>query len=290
MTTFLLAALALLAVTAIFLLPPLLRGRAPLRTGAAQRDTNLAILRDQLAELEREQQEGSLSGSDFEQARDELKRRILEETALAEQASQNADTAPSKGAALAVVLALVLGASAGYALLGNPMALDPAQRQAPQAGQAMSPEQIQAMVDKLAARMAENPDDEQGWVMLARSYKVLGRLEEAAQAYAKAEKLVATDPGLLTDYAETLAMASGKGLKGKPLQLVQQALKLDPEHGHALFLAGAAAMESGNRLAAADYWEKLLPQVEPGSELHTLLKDNIDKIRAEKKPGKTAKP
>lgn len=277
MITFILIAMLLLGLTALFLLPPLLRQHGSSNQPERQ-DTNLAILRDQLAELEREHQEGSLASADLAQAQDELKRRILEESSQAEQGSASGQ--PSRGAALVVVVLLVISGSAGYAWLGNPLALDPAQRVA-QASQApMSPEQIEAMVSSLAARMEENPDDEQGWVMLARSYKVMGRLEDASKAYARAEKLVASDPGLLTDYAEALAMSSGQGLKGKPLQLVEQALKLDPEHGHALFLAGAAALEAGNPAAAADYWEKVLPQVEPGSELHSLLQENINKIRA----------
>lgn len=292
MITFLIAALALLAVTALLLLPPLLR-RPQSDHGAgdatAQREVNQAILRDQLAELEQEQAEGSLESADFLQARDELKRRILEETASADAARQVGSNGPSRTAAIVTLLLLLAGASAGYALLGNPLALDPAQRQAQQQGPAMSPEQIQAMVEKLAARMEQNPDDEQGWVMLARSYKVMGRPADAAKAYAKGEKLVATDASLLADYAEVLAMSSETGIKGKPAQLVQQALKLDPNNGHALFLAGAAAMESGQPAQAADYWEKVLPQVDPGSELHTLLKDNIDKIRAQS-GGKSAKP
>ncbi len=291
MISFLLLALGLLALTALMLLPPLLRQRPlPTTSDIDQREANLAILRDQLNELEREKGEGSLSSADFEQARDELKRRILEETAQADAAQPQAGSAPSKTMAIAVVLTLVLSASFGYAFLGNPLALDPAQREARQEQPAMTPEQIQGMVAKLAARLEANPDDEEGWVMLARSYKVMNRPAEAAQAYSHAEKLVATDPALLADYAEALAQSSGQGLKGKPEQLVQKALKLDPNHGHSLFLAGAAALEAGNKAKAADYWEKVLPQVEPNSELYNLLKDNIDKFRAESKPGKTGKP
>ncbi len=287
MTTFILAALALLAVTALLLLPPLLRSRdRNASTQAAldeQREANLAILRTQLAELESEQQQGQLRPEEFQQAREELQRRILEESAAAEAAtSAQGDQRPSKPLAIGLLLLLALSGSLGYAWLGNPLALDPEQVQARPEAPAMSPEQIAGMVAKLAARMEENPDDEQGWVMLARSYKVMGRLEDAAKAYARAEKLVATDPSLLADYAEALAMSSGSGMKGKPAALVEQALKLDPEHGHALFLAGAAAMEAGKRQQAADYWEKVLPHVEPGSELHGLLSANIEKIRSEK--------
>jgi cytochrome c-type biogenesis protein CcmH len=143
----------------------------------------------------------------------------------------------------------------------------------------MSPEQINAMVAKLAERMQANPDDMQGWLMLARSYKTMGRYEDAAAAYGKAEKVIDDDPELLASYAETLAMASGKGLKGKPAQLIARALKLDPKQPHALFLAGAAAMEAGDKKQGIAYWEALLPQVEPGSEIDQLLRSGIDKMK-----------
>ncbi|WP_303783754.1 c-type cytochrome biogenesis protein CcmI [Azovibrio restrictus] len=287
MITFILAALALLAVTAFLLLPPLLRSRERNTSTQAslneQQEANLAILRTQLAELESEQQQGQIQPEDFQQAREELQRRILEESAAATAAAgAEGDQRPSRSLAIGLLVLLALSGSLGYAWLGTPLALNPEQVQARPDAQAMSPEQIAEMVNQLAARMEENPDDEQGWVMLARSYKVMGRLEDAARAYARAEKLVGTDPSLLADYAEALAMSSGSGMKGKPAALVDQALKLDPGHGHALFLAGAAAMEAGKRQQAADYWEKVLPQVEPGSELHKLLSANIEKIRSEK--------
>jgi cytochrome c-type biogenesis protein CcmH len=111
----------------------------------------------------------------------------------------------------------------------------------------------------------------------------MGRFEEAANAYSKAEKLVNEDPDLLAGYAETIAMASnGKGLKGKPMQLVERALKLDPKHPHSLFLAGAAAMEAGENKKGIAYWEALLPQVEPGSEIDQMLRSGIDKMKSGK--------
>jgi cytochrome c-type biogenesis protein CcmH len=144
----------------------------------------------------------------------------------------------------------------------------------------MTPEQIDAMVAKLADRMQANPDDMQGWLMLARSYKALGRYDEAVKAYARAEKVIDESPDLLASYAEAIAMANGKGLQGKPVKLIEKALKLDPEHGHSLFLAGAAAMEAGNNKKGIAYWEKLLPQVEPGSDIDQMLRGGIEKMKA----------
>ena len=103
--------------------------------------------------------------------------------------------------------------------------------------------------------------------------------EEAAEAYGKAEKMVNEDPDLLASYAETLAIANGKGLKGKPIQLIERALKLDPKHSHSLFLAGAAAMEAGENKKAIAYWETLLPAVEPGSEIDQMLRNGIEKMK-----------
>ncbi|MCK6411591.1 MAG: c-type cytochrome biogenesis protein CcmI [Azonexus sp.] len=277
MTQFALFAALLLAVVLAFLLPPLWLGlrRQP---AADRKATNLAIFRDQLAELEREQAEGTLAEADFAQARSELQKRLLEEVDRGEEENQTVSHAPTRKTALVLLIALPLLAVGGYTLLGNPRALDPTQTLA-QAK--LSPEEIDAMVEKLAAKVAANPDDMQGWLMLARSYKVLGRYQEAIKAYARAEKEVLKEPDLLASYAETIAMAGGnQGLQGKPAELVEKALKIDPKHGHSLFLAGAAAMERGDRKAAIGYWEALLPQVEPGSEIDQMLRSGIDKMKA----------
>ena len=80
--------------------------------------------------------------------------------------------------------------------------------------------------------------------------------------------------------AEALAMAGGEGLKGKPVKLIERALKVDPKNGHALFLAGAAAMEAGDAKRGVTYWEALLPLVEPDSELDKMLREGIEKMKA----------
>lgn len=279
MTQFFVFALLLVAVTAVFIVPPLWRSRTVTRVEADRKAANLAIFRDQLAELESEKAEGSLADADFEQARQELQRRLLEDVEPAGDAVAADGQAPSRKVAIALLLALPAFALLGYGLLGNPRALDPTQTVAPQR---MTQEQIEAMVARLAAKVQANPDDMKGWLMLARSYKSMGRYAEAAEAYGKAEKAIADDPDQLASYAETLAMAGDNGLKGKPTQLVEQALKIDPKHGHSLFLAGAAAMEAGDAKKGIAYWEALLPQVEPGSEIDQMLREGIDKMKQAK--------
>lgn len=279
MIQFVLFAVLLIALTLAILLPPLWSARRKPVPAAERKAANLVIFRDQLAELEREKREGTLAETDFDQAKRELQRRLLEEVDADAEAPAG-EAAPSRKVALFLVALLPLLSLGAYGLLGNLGALDPARTVAQKQ---MTPEQIAEMVGRLAARLEANPDDLQGWAMLARSYKTMGRYEEAAKAYGKAEKLVETDPELLASYAETLAMAAGKGLKGKPAQLIEKALKLDPNNAHSLFLAGAAAMEAGEAKKGIAYWEALLPQVEPDSEIDRMLRDGIAKMKQQLK-------
>lgn len=279
MTQFAIFATLLIVVVAAFILPPLWLGlRAP-KPRADRKEANLAIFRDQLAELERENTEGSLAAADFEQAKRELQRRLLEEIDPSAADGVAATHGPSRKMAITILLLLPVLGLLGYGMLGNPKALDPTQTAAPQQ---MTPEKINEMVASLAEKMKAKPDDMQGWLMLARSYKSLGRYDEAVQAFAKAEKAINDEPDLLASYAETIAMANGKGITGKPIQLVERALKIDPKHGHSLFLAGAAAMEAGDNKKGIVYWEALLEQVEPGSEIDQMLRSGIEKMKAGK--------
>lgn len=278
MTLFAIFAALLLALVIALILPPLWLGIRSNEPMTNRKATNLVIFRDQLAELEREKNKGTLADSEFEPAKRELQRRLLEEVEpdTAAALATPAIAGSSRKTAIALLLLMPTLALLGYTLLGNTKALDPSQTAAPQP---MTQEQITGMVEKLAERMQANPDDLKGWLMLARSYKTMGRYAEAVEAYGKAEKLVNADPDLLASYAETVAMANGQGLQGKPRELALRALKLDAKHPHALFLAGAAALEAGDNKQGIAYWETLLPEVEPGSEIDQMLRSGIEKMQ-----------
>ena len=270
MTAFILAsALLVLVILAILILP---LWRAPRASSAIdRRQANLDIFRDQLSELERDRSTGSLVEADFEQAKSELQRRLLEEVQLEAVAQQGSG---GRKTALALLIVIPLAATLGYVMLGKPEALEPQQTQAQ-----VSPQQIEAMLVKLAEKLKANPDDSKGWVMLARSYKMLGRFAESAEAYSHGGALLDAEPVLLADYAEVLAQTQGGSLEGKPGQLIARALKIDPDEPQALFLAGAAASERKDFSAVAEYWGRLLPQLEPGSEEAQTLAAAVTKAR-----------
>lgn len=294
MTEFIILAALLVAAAILIMAVPLLR-RAPdaaSSAGASQRrEANLAILRDQLAELENERREGTLSDADFEQAKGELQRRLLEETQAeetqAEAAQSSAANAHAAGrkSALAVLLALPIAVAAGYAVLGEPRALNP---QATQPASKVSEQQMLALVGQLAERLKAKPDDLEGWVTLARSYKTLGRYTEAASAYARGGRMVEESAPLLADYAETLGQIAQGSLLGRPQELLLKALKLDPDEPQALLLAGAAASEEQRFADAADYWERLLKQMDPNAEETRALADAASKARELARHGASA--
>jgi len=170
-------------------------------------------------------------------------------------------------------------------VLGAPAALDPEQTQ-PQLGRT----DVEAMVEKLAQRLQNRPDDAEGWAMLGRSYRVLGRNEDAAQAFAKAGDVVASDPRLLVDYAESLALAHGGNLQGKPAELVARALELDPGNPLALMLSGAVSFQREDYVGAIRQWEKVQGLLAPGSDEARAVGDSIATARelAAKPPAQAA--
>lgn len=149
----------------------------------------------------------------------------------------------------------------------------------------MSPEHA-AMIKSLSDRLEQNPNDGKGWAMLARSYAVLGRYQDALPAYEKAVKLIPNDPVLLVDYAEILAAANGRNLQGKPAEIIKSALLLDPNNIKGLNLIGIASYQAGDYVHALSYWEKLLKLLPPDSPSAKKVNASITAAREREAEGK----
>jgi cytochrome c-type biogenesis protein CcmH len=264
----------LLAGALLFVLPPLLRPTGVRRAA----ESPLAAYREQRAQVDAEFARGTLSREQHQQALAELQARVVEE--VGDPADhQPLEAGPrSKSLIAAVALLIPAAALAVYALTGTPAALhasEPQQASGEASPHAMSREQIETMVDKLAEKLKKNPEDAAGWHMLARSYVAFDRLPEAAQAYERANQLSPGDPQILSDFADVLAMVNDRNLEGRPMQLLQQALKVDPKHPKSLSLAGTAAFNRGDFDGAANWWRQLLATVPPDSQQATAIRSNI---------------
>jgi len=282
MTAFWIVALALAAAALAFVLPTLLaRESAP--AGTSDDAANIAVYRDQLDELQTDLAAGTLSREQYDEARREIERRVLEEVGGHAGA---ASTAPGRKAAVTVGLAVPLMAAALYFAVGNPDALRNGTAAPDPHG--ITVQQIEGLVEKLAARMKENPDDPEGWTMLGRSYAVLDRHPEAAAAYANAVKRAPPNAQLLADYADALAMAQGRTLKGEPERLIAQALKLDPKNVKALALAGTLDFQNYDFKSAIAHWQRILETVPPDSDMAQSVRESI--ADAEKMLGTKAQP
>jgi cytochrome c-type biogenesis protein CcmH len=141
--------------------------------------------------------------------------------------------------------------------LARPMAGQGSEPATAAAPHALGADQIQAMAQRLSERLARQPDDADGWAMLARTHALSGQHAQAVEAFRKAEKLRPADPVLLADFADALAMTRQRNLSGEPLQLVQRALKADPVNLKALSLAGTEAFNRKDYTAAVTFWEAL---------------------------------
>ena len=261
MITFSIAAAVLIVVALLFVVPPLLRRRAGRRDVTGP---DLAIYRDQMADLERDLQSGALAADRYEQARSELERRLAEE--LESDSTPFAVAGEGNVIAGIVIAGLPMLAIAIYLVIGSPRALDPVETTPEEAAHSVTAEQIEQMVAKLAQRLEISPDDPAGWSMLGRSYSALGRFKEAAEAFGRAVKLMPAEAQLLADYADALGMAQGRSLKGEPSRIIARALAADPDHFKSLALAGTAAFEIGDYAAAIRHWERLAQKIPADSE------------------------
>lgn len=164
---------------------------------------------------------------------------------------------PQRRTLLAIGLAVPVAAGALYLLLGNRAALDPH-------GAGVDP-QVEQMVSKLAARLQRDPSDTKGWMMLARSYKVMGRLHEAELAYDHAAPAIENDAQELASYADVVASNADGHFSAKAIGLLDKALHADPQNPIALWLTGAAALDAGDAGRAVSVWNKLLALLPPDS-------------------------
>ena len=178
----------------------------------------------------------------------------------------------SRGIAVAMIGSTTVLAGLLYLLVGTPRALDPSQRRAP--------ETLADAIGQLRSELQRNPNQPEGWRLLARSQAAQGNVVEARDAYAKAVKLAPDEPDLLAEAAEARALANeGRRFDGEATALLRHALEVQPMHQRARWFLGIAQRQAQQPAEAAKTWEPLLGVVEAGTA--DSLRQQIDAARAE---------
>ncbi len=277
MTLFWLICAALLIVAILFVAIPLWRGTS--KNNSVERDAaNLEILRDQIAEMDNDLKNGLLTPELHEQGKRELQARLLEEVGDTQGAEVSNKPHPLKITAIVLAVLLPLASVGLYYKIGNLDAFSPMVVQSG-ASSMMGVARTDAEFSALVQKVETNPADGESLVMLARSYMEAGRYTDAARTYEKLTVLAAEEAWVWADYADALAMAQGQTLRGKPTELLNRALSLDPNSLKGLALAGSAAIERGDYAATITYWGKLRGLVPDDSEDAKMLDSGLKEAR-----------
>lgn len=297
MTSFWIIAGIFIVTALLFILPTLLRKEVKEDSGIENDEANIGIYRDQLIELENDFRNDILSQSQYEKSKQELQQRLLQDvpekdtmTSLTVKKGRNIATS------FVLTLAIPLSAVFIYLSIGDTRGLLPQAQlasatQMQSANAAEGPEghpEFSSVLENLIARLNDNPDDIEGWIMLGRTYTIMGQFDEATKTYAKLVELVPDNPQILSDYADVLAMSNQGVLAGEPAELIQQALSIDPEYPKALALAGTVEFEQERFDQAADYWERLLAVIPPDSKLAESVTESIAEAKSLASNGQVA--
>jgi cytochrome c-type biogenesis protein CcmH len=274
----------LIVIALAFVLPTLLQAddKQKETSDLERKEVNVAVYRDQLLELKADLQNGIIGKEQFDQDTEEIQRRLLEDTSFSTKTAK-VNLAKNRNTAYLLALGIPLVAVVFYLKVGSPQGIISAATQAQEtmgvAGGERSQQQIAANVQKLADRLKANPSDATGWTMLARSYSSMERFGEAAGAYAKATELNPNDADLWAEYAFVTAMANNQNFDGKAIELVNHALKIDPENAKALQLSGSAAFAAKDYKRAIELWQRVLAKVPPGSEEAQAITERISEAK-----------
>ena len=247
---FVLIALGIALCVAVVFLWVLLRERKPV-TQASQAKANAKVYRDQILDLDREHDSGHISDQEWQQSRDELSLRLLEDTSAVDDPAAKTEK-PAIWTAVVLAVALPLGSMGMYMWVGQPEALNPLALKTPDQ---VDPKDLTKMAQTLAEKLKDKPDNLQGWVMLGRTYRTLENFDAALRAYDSALKLSADDD-LKLERIEVIAMQRQGQFEGEPWNVIREVLQRDPQHFGALLTAGSASYAEGKFADALKYWEQ----------------------------------
>lgn len=247
---------------------PLLLAKA----SAGTSDTELAVYRDQLSEIESERAEGLIAGADAEAARAEVARRLLKTAAESERlkASEPAADSGVRRVAIGVAAALPVLALAVYLAVGQPGL--PARPYAERLNEPIAQANANDLIAKVEAHLHKNPNDGRGWDVLAPVYMRMGQFQQAADAYARALKLLGESPQRLAGFARASIMVQN-GVVDEPARRAYEKLRtLDAKAIEPQVWLAIAREQDGDLAGAKAEYKRLLADPDTQEPWKSLLK------------------
>ena len=305
MITFWIFSIAMVIVALFFLLRPFF---IDVKKDEVERSAlNVNITKERLAELETELEQDTISQSEYEQTREELEQALLYDV---EQETTNIKKVNSESynrfTRFVLIFSVPVFAIGLYAFLGQPDLIEGGKKQTATApaghGSSNGADKlatVEKMIDRLAAKLKENPNNAEGWFMLGRSYMSMKRYKEAVAALEKTNQLVPNNPTVMLQYADALTMSRGGQISGKPFELIKKAVEIKPDDPTGLWLLGMGYDEQGEYQKAISYWNLLLPLLKDDksiNEVKNLVRqakrksgiDVVDESKSDSIPANTA--
>ncbi len=309
MTLFWILIAGLIAVVLLLLAPALVRARS---IEHLDRDAqNVGIARESFADLEASYAAGAIEEPDYLASKEELEQALASDlAAIPETQVTQTNSGLSKIVGLLVLALVPIGALLLYFQLGMPAGLEISggpsgntrptpmaqagtsrdrqattqARQESAQGAVKGPDgkplpPVEEMLASLATRLAEDPDNPDGWILLGRSYATVQRYADAADSYQQALDILGEDADVLAALAEVLAMANQRQFSGRPQALLARALKKNSAHPSGLWLSGIAATQVGDDRKAIDYWQHLRSQIPKTEDAWTQITKLIDEAK-----------
>ena len=266
----------MILATLLLVVPALMRHRP------ADEDTpdaaNVALYRERLTELERERDRGEIETGRYSALREDLERGLLADVGSLEMPVSRGHP-PSKWMTVTVAIVVPVCGIGFYLWLGSPHELDRHSMSVETTAGTEPTPSVETMAASLAARLADNPADAEGWLLLGRSQVALERYEAAIVAFEHAHSLLGDAPSVLTDWAEAEAAVAGNRFTTSARGRLERALELDPDYEKALWLDGFAAIQAGLPEAAIARWERLLAIQAPDSREATIVTELLAQVR-----------
>ena len=250
MTLFYTFAGFMLVIAIIALILPFFRRSKQTISPNDRQIQNVDIAKQRLTELKTSLDNQDITEDDFKQAREELETRLAVDITTEGKINRNR----GRWISILILLAVPLAAGSIYFKIGTPGAIDYIPQQAALHDEKLPP--VKELIERVKERLAQTPDDPTGWFVLARTYMVTGQYSKSVEALKRLRTLVGDDPLVLVRLADAMTMAQGGQFSPESIQLIQKALKLQPEQPQGLWLMGVVESRRNNYKTAINYWEQ----------------------------------